>query len=421
MSHTDGFGLREKQHDGTEFNVGAFINLPSLSTLPEEYCIAIPEEWIFAQRDDTCAKEAISNLLAHVNNHRIEGLLTWVVARANNGYGVEDWGVDLKSIVMSAVKMGALNYEDSPYHDESDRSVYANIANWDLKALQIKAIENKAGSGVEVQGAMGMDYFDTIKATIFKLKTPVMIGVRWNWDSKNPNIDTHSDTGFGHALLVVGWTKDRLTVLNSWGPLVGDGGYFYFSREVINHDIATFGAWTIIDEDPQKIKWMLDNGIYLDDGNWLLNMAKSLILAIKQALKLTVEVPKKTGVPPYPIKIVKMAEAIRQHEGWYPGTRSRRNHNPGNFKFCGQYKAIGQDSKGFAIFPDDETGWNYLLQTIHNACSGKSLIYPSSLTLYEYFVKYAPSFDSNDPKHYAEVVAEYIGCSPFIQLAELLV
>jgi len=49
-------------------------------------------------------------------------------------------------------------------------------------------------------------------------------------------------------------------------------------------------------------------------------------------------------------KLDLFCEAIKEHEGWYPGSRSYRNKNPGNIKYIGQKRAVGQDSGGFCIF-----------------------------------------------------------------------
>ena len=424
MSYKDGYGLREKQHDGTEFPVGAFIQFPPLSSLPKTFELGIPSDSIGTQKDDTCASEAFGNLLSHVNNQKIDALYAWTLARSNNGYAVSDWGCDLKALALATVKGGAPLYPHSQYHSDGERETYADITKWDLKDQQPKAIVNKAGSAVEVQTINGADYFDSIKMTLHKLQSPVAIGVRWNWMADKALIETPQETGFGHALLVVGWTEDRLVVLNSWGQSVGDKGYFYFSRDVINHDIAIFGAWTLIDETPEKVRWYLDNGIYLNDGNWLLNIAKAMFVAIKQSLTRLVDESKSekgTGVPPFPPKVIKMCEKIKAHEGYYVGSRAYRNNSPSNAKYCGQYTAIGQDAQGFARFATYEDGWNYLLKIVYNACAGKSLVYPQTMTLYEYFSKYAPASDNNDSKRYAEVVAEYVGVSPFTQLKDLLV
>jgi len=56
------------------------------------------------------------------------------------------------------------------------------------------------------------------------------------------------------------------------------------------------------------------------------------------------------------------AQAIATFEGFTSGGASRpsRNHNPGDLKYAGQTGAIGQDAQGFAIFPDDATGFQAL-------------------------------------------------------------
>lgn len=419
------FGLRPIIRDEKDFSVGAVVRLLDKSALPKKYTIDIPDEWVENQRWDTCAKEGVGVILSYINGSRVDALLPWVLARTNNGYAIEDYGIDVKSMLLSAVKVGALNYEDSPFHGNDERSDFADVTKWDLKSLLPKAIVNKAGSAVFVEPTNGMDYFDTIRATMVTLNAPVAFGMTWNFSTVNSKIENSSKDGFGHLMIVTGYDDENVEItgyniaLNSWGLSSGDRGRYLLSREVLNTSIKIYGAGTLIDETPEKIRWLLDNGIYLNDGNWLLNIAKAFIVAIKQSLKLRSNESNTGTVPPYPMKVVKMAEAIKNHEGWKFGTRSYRNNNPGNFKYIGQYKSIGKDSGGFAIFPDYDTGWNHLLKVIHNACSGKSLLYPQTMSLYEYFEKYAPSHE-NDSKRYAEVVAEYIGVSPYILIKELL-
>ena len=442
MSYKDGYGLREKQNDGTEYPVGGIMQFEPVSKLPETFALTVPDEWVRTQVVDTCASEAFGNLLSVLNGAKIDALYMWLIARLNNGYANTDWGVDLKSIALSAVKVGAPLYEDSQYHSDGDRDVFTAVENWDLKAMQRKAIVNKFGTALEVTTINGADYFDSIKMVLHKLKTPIAIGVRWNWDSGKPEIDTHSDTGFGHAMLVIGYTKDRLIVLNSWGRSVGNAGYFYFSRSVINHDIAIFGAWTGIDETPEKVKLMLENGIYMEDRNWILNIIKALIIAIKGRLKIAQEVPKNTGVPPYPLKVVKMAEAMARKEGWYEKgvikNRPQRNCSPMNHRFVSQYVAIGEDragvkagQNGYAIFPDEATGWTYCYKVLYTHITGKSPHYNTEakklglansgeLNFYQYCEIFAPNKDNNDSKKYAEDICEWMGNSPYDKLSSLL-
>jgi len=95
-------------------------------------------------------------------------------------------------------------------------------------------------------------------------------------------------------------------------------------------------------------------------------------------------------------------------------------NNPGNIKYIGQKSAIGKDYRGFCIFPSYATGYMELRNLLVRACSGKSKVYSPEMTLKEFFGKYAPSNDGNNPDGYASFVANYVGVSPTIIIKNLL-
>jgi hypothetical protein len=99
-----------------------------------------------------------------------------------------------------------------------------------------------------------------------------------------------------------------------------------------------------------------------------------------------------------------VASVIQTVEGWFPGSTSYRNNNPGNLKYAGQAGAIGQDANGFAIFPDYQTGYQALLNQISlDASRGESIA--------QFTAKYAPAQDANDPASYAATIASATGLS----------
>lgn len=110
------------------------------------------------------------------------------------------------------------------------------------------------------------------------------------------------------------------------------------------------------------------------------------------------------------------AYAIRKFEGWFPGSVSQRNNNPGNLKYAGQAGAVAVDDRGFAIFDSYESGWAALKNQIKIAFTGASRVYNPTMTLYEFFQKY--SEDNQEP--YAESVATDLGVSPTLTLTEIL-
>ena len=104
-------------------------------------------------------------------------------------------------------------------------------------------------------------------------------------------------------------------------------------------------------------------------------------------------------------KLDMMVSAISQMEGLHPSHRSQRNNNPGNLKFADQPGAE-EDKDGFAIFRTMNDGKNALAAQIRAAIDGKSDVYHPNMTLLEFFKKYAPSKDKNNPKAYAAFVAQ---------------
>jgi hypothetical protein len=111
----------------------------------------------------------------------------------------------------------------------------------------------------------------------------------------------------------------------------------------------------------------------------------------------------------------KMAAAIMEFEGWYAGSRSQRNNNPGNLKYAGQPGAIGQDDEGHAIFSTFEDGWRALIRQLTAAFTGRSRVYSPEDTLYDFFGKYAEA----NSRQYAEFVAGKLGVSADETLASL--
>ena len=114
-----------------------------------------------------------------------------------------------------------------------------------------------------------------------------------------------------------------------------------------------------------------------------------------------------------------MAEAIRDKEGFYPGSRAWRNNNPGNLKFADQKGTIGYDNKHFARFKTMQDGWNALIRQIELVATNKSKAYPKDCTMLQFFETYAPSFE-NDTNSYAKEVCAKVGVELSTKLSELL-
>ena len=110
-----------------------------------------------------------------------------------------------------------------------------------------------------------------------------------------------------------------------------------------------------------------------------------------------------------------IAQAIMRFEGYFQGSLSYKNNNPGNLKFAGQSNATGQDANGFAIFPTFQDGYNALINQVRHMLNGTSSLYPQSMTLVEAFNRYSTT--SQDV--YGNFVAQQLGVDPNITLAQL--
>lgn len=67
--------------------------------------------------------------------------------------------------------------------------------------------------------------------------------------------------------------KEYLIIQNSYGKEAGNGGWHYFSREIINKYVGLYGAFTFIDMDPETAKYLQANEIKVGDS-WIIQLYK---------------------------------------------------------------------------------------------------------------------------------------------------
>jgi hypothetical protein len=256
---------------------------------------------------------------------------------------------------------------------------------------------------------------------------------------------------------------EYLLAQNSYGKKAGRNGYHLFPREVVNREFSKWGTSlkivkTLTKGQMEEAKKETDLGwawrLFLQAWYFLsekagtafgriagtdprLPLFAQLLQLISQLLNTPpapqngpVEPPK----PPTPALdkaklLERMLDAIQDFEGFYApeqhpkypnGTRSWRNKNPGNLKWANQAKAIGKDDKGFAKFANVTEGRNALKAMILNAASGKSKVYKPGMTLLEFFSKFAPSTDHNNPAAYTLSVSKKMGVPTTFVISNLV-
>lgn len=120
-----------------------------------------------------------------------------------------------------------------------------------------------------------------------------------------------------------------------------------------------------------------------------------------------------------------LMDAIIHHEGWVPpspqndlqGSRSYRNHNPGNLRSSPfAHSTVG----GFAVFRTDQMGllalhWDLLQKAKGNTSTGLS----GKSTIRDLITVYAPSNDGNNVEAYIKEVVAVSGLPESTTLADI--
>ena len=144
----------------------------------------------------------------------------------------------------------------------------------------------KANNYYSVDGPY--DLFDSVRSAIYLNsinsdgeKTPVEGGVMWynEWTSPSGMIpeDYSSELGL-HAVKLAGWTSINgilyIVCQNSWGEIEGNGGLFYFPRDIFNRQFKEGLFYWSDHITPQQIR--TDN-VILDMLMWILQNIKTTL------------------------------------------------------------------------------------------------------------------------------------------------
>lgn len=109
-------------------------------------------------------------------------------------------------------------------------------------------------------------------------------------------------------------------------------------------------------------------------------------------------------------RIESLAAAIMKHEGFYPGSRSWRNKNPGNLRASVFANSVND---GFAAFYTFDLGWRALIWDLEHKCWGQtSTGLNQTSTLADLITVWAPVGDHNNTQAYIQDVCHYLGLEP---------
>jgi len=113
-----------------------------------------------------------------------------------------------------------------------------------------------------------------------------------------------------------------------------------------------------------------------------------------------------------------IAAAIQEQEGFYPGSRSYRNNNPGNLVYAGQPGA-SRDPEGFAVWSTYAAGLQgEKNQIVLDATRGSDVNGNPIVTLADLITSWAPPSQNNTAAYIAAVSAS-TGYDPSAPLSSL--
>mgnify|MGYP007100077729 CR=1 FL=1 len=265
-----------------------------------------------------------------------------------------------------------------------------------------------------------MDAFDNTRSAFIKIKEaigkayPAGAGTPWyaEWNDGGKILNPGNTYTNNHAWVIEGWTQKNGQPMLQVEAHVGYK--LYMNREIYNKAISAIGAGAFVlstDAIDEKIKLNIMQKM-IDSLLNLIAVLKAQLLA-QQPVPVPTPTPVPPVTPPSPKRdlVNEMCLAIQEYEGWYPGSVSYRNNNPGNIRSV---------SGPFLVFPTYEKGFAYLKDYVTRACTGKHAAYKPTMTVAQFFAVYAPTGDNNQPDKYADWVCKKLKILTTTKLEDLI-
>jgi|GEM_PF-2162891 hypothetical protein len=263
-------GLNLLPQDKRDFKLGAIYTLPPLSVLPKSFALENPYP-PDTQEDDFCSGYTCAGIAALLDGSPCSGKSAFGFSK-HLTKDQDSFGQTMRDAFKAMVEIGCLSKQDEP-SDFSFRSARHIDEREDFIALKDKARIHRYKTYFAVQGKY--DIFDDIRASLFKFRVPVAIGLLWGWDISQYKIDTPAENGTGHMIYCFGWENDYLLVRNSYGNEAGKEGNHLIHRSVINRDCERYGAMMPVDLPREEAERRIRAGIK-DTDNWFIDSIKSL-------------------------------------------------------------------------------------------------------------------------------------------------
>lgn len=251
-------GLQPLPHDKRDFSLHRTFG--SVDSVPNyDFVIGEAKEIKQQFESDFCAAFSVTAASEYQEDTILSPEFQFALIKSLTG-NPEEWGSDLRTACKSVVKFGSLPKYAAPYSlQNKDRDFLAHLENWieppgDQKLLLSGNYRKNSFFTVDGQ----KDTFDNFRRALWQniaQKRAIITGCLWDSTWFGNKVISKSGDGAktGHAFIVIGQKfidgEPHLIAQLSSGKEVGDRGYFYFKRNVVN-ECFTFGAFMFKDLDP---------------------------------------------------------------------------------------------------------------------------------------------------------------------------
>lgn len=262
--------------DDRDIVLGAVFSLGSITEVPKESFDVTYFDYILDQGGtDFCSAYAGTYISSDQEEVALSPEYQFAKTKEIEG-NPESWGANLRSACKSFLA-GSIPQEDWDHYfgkeARLDRSVVPYVTKHPKEWANL-AKKYAKGSYWAITGREAKDMFDSIVLALWvnrKERGGAVAGLEWKapWLSETGGIikTIYPEQGFGHAINLVGvkyiegvpYIKARL----SSGPGVGDKGFFYISREVINKYCPIYGVFMFKDLPKDEAKFLNENNMKL--------------------------------------------------------------------------------------------------------------------------------------------------------------
>lgn len=255
-----GGGLVKDKPDKRDFSLGGIFGTINIKDVPMEDFIVGTSPILDQQSTDFCTAFALTAISAYQEGISLSPEYTFAqIKRARGEF--EEWGASLKDGLKVAKNIGFLPKDKAPFSlEDKDDSFLRNWSNWPAE-LDVLAAPHKKEAYFTVDGQR--DRFDSIRAALWQFKNEkrgIYTGSLWRseWTfAKNGIIPTEQFQGeYGHAWAICGQKiingEPYLVAQLSNGTEIGDGGFFYFPRSVINRELYNAYMFKDLTEIPKE-------------------------------------------------------------------------------------------------------------------------------------------------------------------------